>query len=217
MREPAIRAVLFDFGGVVTESPFTAFRKFERARGLPEGFLQAVNRRNPDDNAWARFERSELTAAQFDEVFAAESSQLGHTVRGLDVVGLIYCPVRPRMVTAVSRCREHFLTACLTNNVRTDNGGDFEPASRREREWQAVLALFHAVIESSRAGARKPEPRFFRFACESLKIEPCEAVFLDDLGVNLKPARQMGMRTIKVTDADTAIAELESTLGIPLG
>lgn len=217
MRDPAIRAVLFDFGGVVTESPFAAFREFERARGLPEGFLQAVNRRNPDDNAWARFERNELTPAEFDAAFAAEARELGREVRGLDVIALIYGPVRPRMVKAVSCCREHFITACLTNNVRGGNSGDFEPASRHEREWQAVLALFHAVIESSRAGTRKPEPRFFRFACETLKIDPREAVFLDDLGANLRPAREMGMRTIKVSDPDAAIVELENTLGIPLG
>jgi putative hydrolase of the HAD superfamily len=214
MRDAAIRAVLFDFGGVVTESPFAAFRGFERARGLPEGLLRAVNRRNPDDNAWARFERNELTAAEFDEAFAAESGQLGHTVRALEVIALIYNPVRPQMVRAISRCREHFLTACLTNNVH--GGRDFEPTLQREREWRAALALFHAVIESSIAGARKPESRFYRIACETLKIDPREAVFLDDLGVNLKPAQQMGMRTIKVADPDTAIAELEGELGIPL-
>lgn len=210
----AIRAVLFDFGGVVTESPFPAFREFEQARGLPAGFLQSVNRRNPDDNAWARFERNELTPAEFDQAFAVESGQLGHAVRGLEVIDLLYGPVRPQMVLAVSRCREHFLTACLTNNVRGPAGAGPAPDSQRAREWQAAIELFHAVIESSRAGARKPEPRFYRFACASLRIEPAEAVFLDDLGANLKPAREMGMRTIKVVDPDTALAELETVLGI---
>jgi putative hydrolase of the HAD superfamily len=217
MRNRAIRAVLFDFGGVMTESPFNAFREFERSRGLPEGFLQSVNRRNADDNAWARFERSELTPAEFDQAFAAESGQLGHAVRGLEVIALLHGPVRPRMVQAVARCREHFLTACLTNNVQKDEAGGSDRGAPREHEWRSALDLFHAVIESSRAGSRKPEPRFYRFACEALRIEPCEAVFLDDLGSNLKPARAMGMKTIKVADPDTAIAELERALGVPLG
>jgi putative hydrolase of the HAD superfamily len=216
MPGPAIRAVLFDFGGVVTESPFPAFRGFERARALPAGFLQSVNRHNPDDNAWARFERGELTPEEFDQAFAAESGQLGHAIRGLEVIELLYGPVRPRMVQAVSRCREHFLTACLTNNVPGPGGAGPAPGSQRAREWQAAIALFHAVIESSKAGVRKPEPRFYRFACAALRIEPAHAVFLDDLGTNLKPAREMGMRTIKVVDPETAIAELEAVLAIGL-
>lgn len=216
MRNSTIRAVLFDFGGVVTESPFKAFRAFERTRGLPEGFLQAVNRRNADDNAWARFERNELTPAEFDEAFAAESGQLGHPVRGLDVMALIHGPVRPRMSRAVSRCREHHLTACLTNNFRKDDGLGPAPEWHREAEWRTALGLFDAVIESSKAGVRKPELRFYRFACETLEIAPHDAVFLDDLGANLKPARAMGMRTIKVIDPDAAIAELEAVLGISL-
>ena len=212
MRSPAIRAVLFDFGGVLTESPFTAFHAFERSRGLPQGFLQAVNRRNPGDNAWARFERSELTPAEFDRAFAAESGQLGHRIPGMDVIALIYGPVRPRMARAVSHCREHYLTACLTNNFRHDG---FGPESSNT-DWQAALGLFHSVIESSKAGARKPEPRFYRFACDTLGIAAQDAVFLDDLGANLKPAREMGMHTIKVVDPDAAIAELEAVLGMTL-
>ncbi len=216
MRNPAIRAVLFDFGGVVTESPFPAFSEFEQARGLPEGFLQAINRRNADANAWARFERSQLTSAEFDEAFAAESRQLGHEIRGLDVINLIYGPVRPRVVRAVSRCRENFLTACLTNNVRNDEGLGPPPGSQLASEWQAALNLFHAVIESSRTGLRKPEPGFYRFACKTLGLDPHQAVFLDDLGANLKPARAMGMLTIKVNDPDAALAELETVLGVDL-
>jgi putative hydrolase of the HAD superfamily len=208
-----VRAVLFDFGGVITESPFVAFRQFERTRGLPEGFLQHINRRNPEDNAWARFERSELTPEQFDAAFAEECRQCGHEVRGLEVIDLIYGPVRPQMVQAVARCREHFLTACLTNNVR----GATTHASPHTHEWRQALSLFHQVIESSRVGARKPEPRFFDLACRTLGIGPAEAVFLDDLGTNLKPARAMGMRTIKVEDPARAIAELGAILELKLG
>lgn len=210
----AVRAVLFDFGGVITESPFVAFARFEQQRGLPAAFIQSVNRTNPDVNAWARFERNELTPAQFDAAFADESRAAGHEIRGLEVIDLLYGAIRPQMITAVKHCRARFLTACLTNNVRHDRRR--EPAAARSREWADALSLFDRVIESSKVGARKPERRFFEQACRSLAIEPGEAVFLDDLGANLKPARAMGMLTIKVTDADSAIAELETVLGMSL-
>jgi putative hydrolase of the HAD superfamily len=212
----SIRAVLFDFGGVISESPFVAFRRFEQERGLPEGFLQGINRNNPDENAWARYERSELAPEAFDEAFARESRAAGHEVRGLDVIDLLFGAIRPQMTVAVTRCREHFLTACLTNNVRhgTGRGLDIEPS--RASEWSDALALFDRVIESSQLGLRKPEPRFFVSACRTLGVEPGQAVFLDDLGANLKPARAMGMVTIKVNDPDVALAELETVLGIPL-
>lgn len=210
----AIRAVLFDFGGVVSESPFPAFRRFEQARGLPSGFIQSINRRNPDDNAWARFERSEISPQDFDAAFARESRAAGHEVRGLDVIKLLYGKLRPQMIDAVTRCRQHFLTACLTNNVRID--GLEDDVAMRAREWPQALSIFDRVIESSRVGARKPEPRFFQMACETLSIEPREAVFLDDIGANLKPARQMGMLTIKVEEPDRALSELEGALGIAL-
>ncbi|MGH8678530.1 MAG: HAD-IA family hydrolase [Burkholderiales bacterium] len=211
MTAPAVRAVLFDFGGVISESPFEAFWAFERSRKLPEGFLQHINRSNPDSNAWARFERGEITPDEFDAAFAAESGAVGFEVRGLDVIELLYGPVRPCMTRAVARCKPHFLTACLTNNVQCSSC-----VSTRAGEWAAAIALFDQVIESSMIGARKPELRFFELACKRLAIEPREAVFLDDLGTNLKPARAMGMRTIKVAGAAQALAELESLLGIQL-
>jgi putative hydrolase of the HAD superfamily len=212
----SIRAVLFDFGGVITTSPFEAFHRFERQRGLPVGFLQEINRTDPDHNAWARFERGELSAARFDEVFASESRAAGHEVRGLEVVALVYGNIRPRMTRAVERCRGKFVTACLTNNFQQDSGDETAPAAARPQDWESVLALFDEVIESSKVGVRKPETAFFELACEKLSIEPRDAVFLDDLGRNLKPARAMGMHTIKVVDPDIALAELSAVLGIDL-
>ncbi len=218
MKLKPVRAVLFDFGGVITTSPFDAFRRFERQRGLPDGFIQSINRNNADDNAWARFERGELTADAFDEAFAEEARLAGHEVRGLEVVELVYGQVRPRMVQAVQRCRGRFITACLTNNFRNREAlaASTNAASNaaRDRDWHDALALFDQVIESSKVGARKPEKAFFELACKRLSIEPAEAVFLDDLGTNLKPARSMGMRTIKVTDPDAALAELGTVLGM---
>jgi len=216
LRNASIRAVLFDFGGVITASPFDAFRRFEQRRALPTGFLQNINRTNPDNNAWARFERGELSPEKFDQAFALESRSAGHEVRGLDVVALVYGSVRPRMIDAVTRCRGQFITACLTNNFQHGGANAMSPDAARTREWESALALFDEVIESSRVGVRKPEKAFFEYACEKLSIEPAEAVFLDDLGTNLKPARTMGMHTIKVTDPDIALAELGSILGIEL-
>jgi len=220
LNKTPIRAVLFDFGGVITTSPFEAFRRFERQRGLPEGLIQSINRSNADDNAWARFERGELTAEAFDQAFAEEARNAGHDVRGLEVVALVYGQVRPRMVKAVQRCRGRFITACLTNNFRNREtltaSTNLASDAARDREWRDALALFDQVIESSQVGARKPEKAFFELACNRLSIEPAEAVFLDDLGTNLKPARSMGMRTIKVTDADAALDELGTMLGMVL-
>jgi putative hydrolase of the HAD superfamily len=212
----SIRAVLFDFGGVITSSPFEAFRRFEVERRLPQGFLQGINRNNPDDNAWARFERGELTPDAFDEAFAAEARAAGHGVRGLEVVALVYGTVRPRMLRAVDRCREHFITACLTNNFGHRARNKASPDASRTRDWEDALELFEFVIESSKVGVRKPEPQFFELACRQLSIEPRQAVFLDDLGANLKPARAMGMHTIKVTHPDLALDELASLLEIDL-
>lgn len=217
MANPAVRAVLWDFGGVMTESPFVAFHRFEKAHGLPRDFLRGINARNPNSNAWAKFERSELTPAEFDQAFAEESRAAGHEVRGLDVIDLLYGEVRPAMVHALEACKQHFTNACVTNNVDAGPGRGFARDSARGSQWQAVLALFDDVIESSKLGARKPEPRFFELACERLGIEPRQAVYLDDLGTNLKPARDMGMRTIKVDDPVAALRELESALAIPLG
>jgi putative hydrolase of the HAD superfamily len=217
MPNPAFRAVLWDFGGVLTESPFEAFRRFEQARGLPADFLRGVNARNPDDNAWARYERSELTLAQFDAAFAEETAAAGHRVGGADVVQLLYGALRPAMVQALRRVGEHYLTACLTNNVKTGSAHGLPASDERAREVQDVLGLFDHVIESSKVGARKPEPRFYELALRTLRIGPGQAVYLDDLGINLKPARAMGMRTIKVVDAPQALRELEAALDLPLG
>ena len=79
-----------------------------------------------------------------------------------------------------------------------------------------IHELFDEIIESSVVGVRKPEPRFYEIACERLGVDPSECVFLDDLGINLKPARAMGMQTIKVVDPDVALAELETIVGISL-
>jgi putative hydrolase of the HAD superfamily len=208
-----IRAVLWDFGGVILSSPFEAFRHYEGQRGIPHDFIRTVNATDPDANAWARLERAELDHAEFDRAFAEESAALGHEVPGADVLALLAGEVRPEMVTALARVQAAgYKTACLTNNVVNR---DDEPDGGRP-EVTAVMARFDVVVESSKIGVRKPEPLFYETACQLLGVEPSECVFLDDLGINLKPAKAMGMTTIKVGEPGPAIAELADILGIPL-
>jgi putative hydrolase of the HAD superfamily len=211
-----IRAVLWDFGGVILSSPFQAFNRYEAERGLPRDFIRGVNAVNADGNAWALLERSEIDVDAFDAMFRAESAALGHAIDGRDVLALLSGDIRPAMVEALRRVKARFKTACLTNNVLSGDG----PAMARSPDKAAAIAeimtLFDAVVESSRVGVRKPQPEFYRIACDMLEIAPTEAVFLDDLGINLKPAKALGMRTIKVTDPDVALDELEDHLGIAL-
>lgn len=216
MPNPAVRAVLWDFGGVLTASPFEAFRRFEREHGLPQDFIRQVNSANPDENAWARFERGELSLAQFDAAFRDETAAAGHPLHGTAVVELLYGEVRPNMVEALRRCGRHYRTACLTNNINTGVGHGLPAGDERAAEVQRILQLFDLVIESSKVGARKPEPRFYRMALDALGVEPGQTVYLDDLGINLKPARAMGMTTIKVESEVQALAELGRLLDIPL-
>jgi putative hydrolase of the HAD superfamily len=202
-----IRAVMFDFGGVISTSPFEAFAHFEAEHGLPPGFVRTVNATNADDNAWARLERSEIGVDAFGEDWAAEARALGHEVDGRLVLERLAGEIRPHMVSAIETCRTAYKTACLTNN--------FVAAERAVSDQvAAVYALFDAVLESRVLGVRKPDPRFYELACAALGVQPEEAVFLDDLGVNLKPARALGMHTIKVTDPDEALAELAELLGL---
>ena len=215
----AIRAVIFDFGGVILTSPFEAFTRYEDANGLPAGFLRGLNTRNPDTNAWARLERSEVDLAGFAELFEAEALAAGHQVDGMAVLALLSGAIRPEMVEALRRCHERLKTAMLTNNfVAAGDRPLVRPDGAAADPWPmaAVLDNFDVIVESSRAGVRKPDPAIYDLVCRELGIEPPEAVFLDDLGVNLKPARAMGMTTIKVGDPAVAIAELEAVVGFPL-
>jgi putative hydrolase of the HAD superfamily len=214
---PAIKAVLWDFGGVILSSPFEAFDAYERELGLPEGFIRSVNATNPDANAWARMERSELDVEGFSVAFEAEARALGGALDGRRVVELLSGAVRPEMVEALRRCGELYRQACLTNNLADGDGaGTGFGGEERRAEIASIMAMFDVVLESSKLGIRKPEPRIYELACERLQVEPAECVFLDDLGVNLKPARAMGMTTIKVVEPDQALGELEVVLGLPL-
>ncbi len=211
-----IEAVLWDFGGVLTTSPFEAFRRYERENGLPKDFIRTVNATNPDTNAWAQFESSTVTLAEFDRLFAEETRAAGHEVPGRVVIELLHGDLRPAMVTALRRCKHVFKTGCITNNVKPEDGKDFWASGTRTAAIAEVMALFDHVIESSKVGLRKPDPRIYAMMCDALKVDPAKCVYLDDLGVNLKPARAMGMTTIKVVDPDTALTDLETATGLSL-
>ena len=209
-----IKAVLWDFGGVILSSPFDAFARYEASAGLPVGLIRSLNATNPDTNAWAQFERSDVTLDEFCALFEAEAAAHGHRVDGRRVLAALHGEIRPRMVTAVRTCKAAgFKVACLTNNVRLDKSKSGTAQPERPDVADA-MSLFDHVTESSLAGIRKPEPRFYELACEALGIKATEAIFLDDLGINLKPAAAMGMRTIKVGDPDVALRELSAHIGI---
>ena len=196
-------------------SPFEAFNSYEDRTGLPRDFIRRVNSVNPDANAWARLERSELSPHDFDEVFARESEALGHRVPGADILALLHGDIRPEMVRAIDVVKANgYLTACLTNNVLSTPENPSAPDAAKRAEIAAILERFDALIESSKVGVRKPEPRFYEIACETVGVTPSECVFLDDLGINLKPAAAMGMTTIKVTSAAQALGELATHTGL---
>ena len=208
MTATGIEAVFWDFGGVITTSPFVAFRRYEAEHGLPTDFIRSVNATDPDDNAWARVERREIDSTEFDRAFAEESAALGHRIPGSDVLDMLDGDIRPEMVVALDRVIAAGLrTACLTNNVRSHVA---------RPEVAAEPASFAPASGSSEVGIRKPEPEFYELACRTAAGAADRAVFLADLGVNLKPARAMGMSTIKVVEPAAALAELGHILGIDL-
>lgn len=214
--------VIFDFGGVITASPFEAFNRLEEERGLPRDFVRRVNAINPDSNAWAKFERAEIDAAAFDTLFAEEARALGHALEGEAVLAVIAGAVRPAMVAALDTLKDRgFTIACITNNVPGGKmgirGAGMTRSEEAASEVAAIMGRFEHVIESSKAGVRKPDPRIYQMMCEKLGVEPGECIYLDDLGINCKPAAQLGMHAIKVTSGEQALADLSAVLGVPLG
>jgi putative hydrolase of the HAD superfamily len=214
----AWRAVIFDLGGVVLPSPFDTFAEYERTHGLPERFIRGVVAASADHGAWARLERGELDMAGFADAFAAECAEAGGTVDALELMTAIGdgAGPRPEMITAIRTIRSHGLrTGALTNNwapavpvPAADPGG--------RGGFAGLGDIFDTIVESAVEGLRKPDPRIYQLACARLDVTPAETVFLDDLGVNLKPARALGMTTIKVVEPATALAELSDVLGFPL-
>ncbi len=210
--------VIFDFGGVITSSPFDAFNRLEAERGLPRDFIRRVNALERDGNAWARFERAEIDAAMFDAEFTTEARALGYDLRGEDVLAVLAGDVRPRMVAALDWLKANdYRLGCITNNVPSGKGAGMARTAAKAHAVGEILARFDHVIESSKVGIRKPDPRIYAMMCERLGVVPDACVYLDDLGINCKPAAAMGMIAIKVTGEDQALADLAVALDIALG
>ncbi len=209
-----IKAVLWDFGGVITSSPFEAFSRYEQEQGLPKDFIRGINATDPDTNAWAQFESSQVSLDEFDQLFLAESTAAGHPVPGSEVVKLLAGNVRPKMVEVLKRCKQDYKISCLTNNVRSGTGAGMSRSPENAAAVEAAMGLFDHVLQSSKEGMRKPQPEFYLLACERMEVKPSEVVYLDDLGINLKPAKKLGMTTIKVLSETQAIEDLSTTLKI---
>ena len=209
-------AVLWDFGGVILSSPFEAFNRYEGEAGLPRDFIRSLNARNPDSNAWAKMERSEVSLDGFVTLFEEEARQQGYTLDGWRILQALSGDIRPQMVEALRRCKAAFRVACITNNMKSGEGPGMARSPEKAQAVAEIMALFEHVVESSKLGLRKPDPLIYQHACDLLGVPPERCVYLDDLGINLKPARAMGMRTIKVGDPDAAIDELQEMVGIPL-
>ena len=212
-----IDTVIFDFGGVITSSPFEAFNRLEAERGVPHDSVRRINSTNPDGNAWALFERAEIDAAQFDMLFANEAAMLDINLRGADVLKCLAGDVRPEMVAALDALTtKGYRIGCITNNVPSGKGAGMALSDDRADEIAAIMARFEHIIESSKAGVRKPDPRIYQMMCEALSVTPQQCVYLDDLGINCKPAAVLGMAAIKVTSGDQALADLGKLLGLSL-
>ena len=210
------KAIIWDFGGVFTTSPFDAFRRYEAKCGLPKDFIRTVNATNTRENAWAKLEQDLLTTQEFDDLFREESKALGHEVSGAELLGLLSGDLRPRVIHALKICKQQGKVGCITNNAKVGKGASMTQDDTKASQVAEVFALFDHVVESSQLGIRKPDPRIYALMCEALDVDPAECVYMDDLGQNLKPAREMGMTTIKVLDEDQLLADLQSVTGYEL-
>ena len=209
--------VIFDFGGVITASPFEAFNRLEEERGLPRDFIRQVNAADPDHNAWAKFERAEIDAATFDRLFVEEARALGQELEGEAVLAVLAGVVRPAMVAAIDTLKaKGFTVGCITNNVPSGKGSGMARSEAMAAEVAAIMTRFDHVIESSKVGVRKPDPAIYRMMCDALGVEPAACIYLDDLGINCKPAAGLGMHAIKVTSGEQALADLSAALEMTL-
>ncbi len=206
------RAVIFDLGGVVLDSPLHAIARYERELGIPPGHVNRVVAASGPQGAWARLERGELGLEAFVPAFERECAEAGHALSAREMmerIGASSAP-RPAMLQAIAALRARgYAVGALTNNWEGDPSGPSSLADLRAR--------FDAFVESSVVGLRKPDPRIYLHACRTLRVEPPEAVFLDDIGSNLKAARALGMTTIKVLEPAAALEELRRALALPDG
>ena len=210
-----IKAVFWDFGGVITTSPFDSFNIYEESQNLPKDLIRTINSTNPDNNAWAKLERSEIDQEEFDSLFEVESRQFGHSIPGKQILSLVKGQIRPEMVKAIREIKDKLIQGCLTNNIQSTEDQELEKdnvGTAISGTNQEIMGLFDFVFESSKENVRKPDPDFYKLACQKGGVNPHEVIFLDDLGINLKPAKALGMKTIKVVKSKNALLELQTFL-----
>ena len=200
------KAIIWDFGGVITSSPFEAFNQFEEANGLPKDIIRTINSENPDTNAWAKFESNSVTIDVFNDLFLKEAKAKGFDIKGKDIIKLLKGSIRKNMVSFLRELKSDFKLGCITNNVKSSS------EENNDNETEEAMSLFDHVIESSIVGIRKPNPEIYMMSCDALKVSPDQCIYLDDLGINLKPARELGMTTIKVIHPEDAIQEVRNLL-----
>ena len=200
------KAIIWDFGGVITSSPFEAFNQFEEANGLPKDIIRTINSENPDTNAWAKFESNSITIDVFNDLFLKEAKAKGFDIKGIDIIKLLKGSIRKNMVSFLRELKSDFKLGCITNNVKSSS------EENNDNETKEAMSLFDHVIESSIVGIRKPNPEIYMMSCDALKVSPDQCIYLDDLGINLKPARELGMATIKVIQPEDAIQEVRNLL-----
>ena len=200
------KAIIWDFGGVITSSPFEAFNKFEEANGLPKDIIRTINSENSDMNAWAQFESNSITIDQFNDLFLKEAKAKGFDIKGRDIIKLLKGSIRENMVSFLRELKSDFKLGCITNNVKPSS------EENTDNETKEAMSIFDHVIESSIVGIRKPNPEIYMMSCDALNVSPDQCIYLDDLGINLKPARELGMTTIKVIQPEDAIQEVRNIL-----
>ena len=200
------KAIIWDFGGVITSSPFDAFNEFEEVNGLPKDIIRTINSENSDMNAWAQFESNSITIDQFNDLFLKEAKAKGFDIKGRDIIKLLKGSIRENMVSFLRELKSDFKLGCITNNVKPSS------EENTDNETKEAMSIFDHVIESSIVGIRKPNPEIYMMSCDALNVSPDQCIYLDDLGINLKPARELGMTTIKVIQPEDAIQEVRNLL-----
>jgi len=214
MNNNRFSSIFWDFGGVITSSPFEAFNSFEEDNDIPKDFIRKVNSTNPYKNAWAQLEQSKISLKEFDSLFAKESKKLGKEIQGREVLSLLQGEIRPKIVQAIKKFKNlGFLQACLTNNFDSEDR-DISALDDKNEERLEIMQLFDFIIESKKVGVRKPNNEFYELALDKTKVNPERTIFLDDLGINLKPARHLKITTIKVLSEKQALNELSDLTGI---
>ena len=214
--ESLVSAVLFEFGGVITASPFEAFARYEEEMGVPTDSIRKINSTNPNNNAWAKMERSEVTLNEFCDLFEQEAQAFGLELSGERVLGCLSGDVRPQMVRALEILKERVTIGCITNNMKSGHGSGMSRTADQAAIIADIMKMFEVVVESAKVGVRKPDPRIYEMACSELKVDPSDCAYLDDLGINCKPAAALGMTAIKVVSPEQALEDLENVVGFSL-